>query len=121
MKKAGPKRTSGITRREFIGATAAATAFTIIPRHVLGGPGYTAPSDTLNIGLIGAGGHGSFLIDEIINAARRLPPQLGAVNVVACCDVDEKRASETTIRTAPFRAVNHAGFKRFPIMQELHC
>ena len=41
----------GVSRRDFIGAAAAtAAAATIVPRHVLGGPGYKAPSDKLNIG-----------------------------------------------------------------------
>jgi hypothetical protein len=35
-------------RRDFLKKTgAAALAFTIIPRHVLGGEGYTVPSDQL--------------------------------------------------------------------------
>jgi len=105
---------SGITRRRFIGAAAGATAFTIVPRHVLGGPGNAAPSETLNIALVGVGGHGAFLINEILSGVRGMPSDLGSVNVVAVCDVDEKRASETTIRRHPFTAYNHAGFKRFP-------
>ena len=39
-------------------STAAALAFTIVPRHVLGGQGYTAPSDQLTKGIIGVGGMG---------------------------------------------------------------
>src|SRR6185436_13191147 len=47
------------TRREFIGTTAAAAAgFTIVPRHVLGGPRFVAPSDKVSVALIGAGGQG---------------------------------------------------------------
>ena len=47
------------TRREFIATTsAAAAAFTIVPRHVLGGQKFVAPSDKVNVGLIGAGGQG---------------------------------------------------------------
>lgn len=47
------------TRRDFIKSTAAAiSTFTIVPRHVLGGPGVVAPSDKVNIALIGAGGQG---------------------------------------------------------------
>jgi len=38
-----------ITRREFISGAASVTAFTIVPRHVLGGPGKTPPSEKLNI------------------------------------------------------------------------
>lgn len=105
---------SKMTRRAFMGAASSLAALTIVPRYVLGGPGYTPPSETLNIGLIGAGGHGSFLINEILSGVKGRKRELGGVNVVAVCDVDEERASETTIRTLPFTAYNHAGFKRFP-------
>jgi hypothetical protein len=48
-----------ITRRKFVaGTTGAAFGAMIVPRHVLGGPGYTAPSDTLNFALVGCGGQG---------------------------------------------------------------
>ena len=44
-----------LSRRNFLGiSTTAAAAITIVPRHVLGGSGYTAPSDLLNVALIGA-------------------------------------------------------------------
>jgi predicted dehydrogenase len=46
------------TRREFIATTAATAAFSIVPRHVLGGTGFVAPSDKVNVALIGAGGQG---------------------------------------------------------------
>ena len=52
--------TEALSRRQFISQAAAATAaFTIVPRHVLGGAGYTAPSDKLNIAGIGIGGQGA--------------------------------------------------------------
>jgi hypothetical protein len=45
------------SRRQFV-KTAAATAFSfqIVPRHVLGGPGFTPPSEKVNLGCIGIGG-----------------------------------------------------------------
>jgi predicted dehydrogenase len=47
------------SRRRFIAtAASAAAAFTIVPRHVLGGPRFVAPSDKVNVALIGAGGQG---------------------------------------------------------------
>ncbi len=46
---------STLNRREFIGTSAAAAAFTIVPSRVLGGPGKVAPSDKLNMALIGSG------------------------------------------------------------------
>lgn len=46
-------------RRKFIKNMAVSAAgWMIIPRHVLGGKGFTAPSDKVNIGIIGAGGKG---------------------------------------------------------------
>ncbi len=48
-----------LSRRQFINSAALTSlAFTIVPRHVLGGPGYTAPSDKLNIAYIGCGTQG---------------------------------------------------------------
>jgi predicted dehydrogenase len=53
------KRSSGITRREFVTtAASAAAAATILPRHVLGGTGFVAPSDKVNVAIIGVGGQG---------------------------------------------------------------
>jgi predicted dehydrogenase len=47
---------SKMNRRNFIGKTAAgAAAVTIIPRHVLGGNGFIAASDRINLGYIGNG------------------------------------------------------------------
>jgi len=74
---------SRITRRKFIGAAASVTAFTIVPRHVLGGPGRTAPSEKLNIACIGVGGKG---FDDVRNVMSE--------NIVAICDVDTKHAAD---------------------------
>jgi predicted dehydrogenase len=66
-----------MTRREFVRDTAAvSTAFTIVPRHVLG-KGMTPPSDLLNIAGVGIGGMGR---TNLINLASQ--------NIVALCDVD---------------------------------
>jgi predicted dehydrogenase len=68
----------GLPRRDFLKSTAAAAAgFTIVPRHVLGGPGQTPPSDLLNIAAIGVGGMGR---SNLVNLATQ--------NIVALCDVD---------------------------------
>ena len=56
----------------------------VIPRYVLGGAGFIAPNERLNIAGIGAGGMGG---GDISTVAR-----LGA-NVVALCDVDDARAA----------------------------
>ena len=77
MKNNKPNPKAGITRREFVGAAAAATAFTIVPHHVLG---RTAPSNLINLAVVGSGGHGAFTVTQMLKA--------GGVNVAALCDVD---------------------------------
>ena len=72
-----------ISRRDFVVdlskiAAAAAIAPMIVPRHVLG-RGYRAPSDTLNLAIVGAGGMGMANAMEFIKAGE---------NVMALCDVD---------------------------------
>lgn len=57
---------SGLTRRNFIGTAATAAAgLTIVPRYVLGGKGYTAPSDLINVAGIGVGSQGGGDIQQI--------------------------------------------------------
>ena len=75
---------SGITRRQVVGAAASATALTIVPRHVLGGPGRTAPSEKLNIACIGVGGRGYPMAMNV-----------STENIVVLCDVDDRRAAKT--------------------------
>lgn len=76
-----------VTRREFVadagklalgGAVAAQGFPMIVPRHVLGGAGYQAPSDTVNIAVIGLGGMGG---SNAFDVAR-------TDNIVAVADVD---------------------------------
>lgn len=74
-----------VHRRAFLsGAAAAASVFTIVPRHVLGGPRFVAPSDKLNIGFIGAGGRGG---ENVI--------KFSSQTHAAFCDVDPERAKKT--------------------------
>src|ERR1041385_3774530 len=69
-----------ISRRKFVAGTASATLGPmIVPRHVLGGPGYVAPSDRLNIAVVGCGGQGMSDATELI---------LGNENIVDLADVD---------------------------------
>ncbi|UCD53031.1 MAG: Gfo/Idh/MocA family oxidoreductase [Phycisphaerales bacterium] len=70
-----------LSRRDFMGAAAAIGAFTVVPRHVLGGAGNTPPSEKLNIAGIGAGGQGA-------SDLRHMESE----NIVALCDVDWRRA-----------------------------
>lgn len=78
-------KNNSISRRRFLGTTAAATAFTLVPSHVVSGLGHRAPSDTLNVAGIGVGGQGR----------GDLRGMKDAVNIVALCDVDWKYAGKT--------------------------
>lgn len=74
------------SRRKFLqGTVATSTLFTIVPRHVLSGRRYIAPSDKLNIAAIGSGGKGADNIQKCFNS--------GSANIVALCDVDDKSAA----------------------------
>ena len=42
-------------RRQFLGGLAATSAFTIVPRRVLGGAGFLAPSDMIVLAQVGCG------------------------------------------------------------------
>jgi hypothetical protein len=60
------QNSANVSRRKFLSATGtAAAAFTIVPRHVLGGTGYQAPSDMINVAGIGVGAQGGFDIQRI--------------------------------------------------------
>src|SRR5262249_62355674 len=49
-----------VSRRRFVTGTAgAAFGAMIVPRHVLGGAGYLAPSETVNFAVVGCGGQGA--------------------------------------------------------------
>src|SRR5580693_387084 len=58
-KRANETVEKGLSRRKFLGQSAAtAMAISIVPRHVLGGPGFVPPSDKVNIAFIGVGSQG---------------------------------------------------------------
>src|SRR5436190_4051244 len=69
----------GLSRRKFMlaGATTAA-AFTIVPRHVLGGAGFVPPSEKITVAYIGCGTQG----------LREMPAMLAVpeIQIVAVCD-----------------------------------
>ena len=76
------------SRRDFIKkSTVAAATFLIVPRFVLGGRGYTAPSDQLVVGGVGAGGKGE---SDLAMFAKT-----GKVRIGALCDVDDRRAANS--------------------------
>ncbi len=72
-------RQQGTSRRRFIQLSATATAAaSVVPRHVLGGPGEPAPSERVNLACIGMGFQGLRMLPGIL--------QRGDVRVLAVCD-----------------------------------
>ena len=70
-----------LTRRAFVGtAAASAFAFTFVPRRAFGA------NERLNVAGIGVGGKGAGDVEDIARAG---------CNIVALCDVDERRAAGT--------------------------
>ncbi len=74
-----------LSRRSFLGGVAS-TAFAglVLPRHVLGGRGYIAPSDRVNVAGVGVGGMGGRNVSHVA------PTE----NIVALCDVDLARGQK---------------------------
>jgi predicted dehydrogenase len=87
------KETEGQTRRNFLKTSAIATAaFMIVPRHVLGGPGFLAPSDRLIVAGVGVGGKGQ---SDIAMFAKS-----GKADIGFLCDVHDSRAA-TSVKAFP--------------------
>lgn len=71
-------------RRDFIAKSVlGATAFTILPRHVLGGNGFLSPNDKINIGFIGVGKQSIGLMHNISNVKE--------THLLAAADVDQTK------------------------------
>lgn len=82
-----------VSRRRFLKTTAGSVAaFTIVPRHVLGGRGYTPPSETITRAVIGTGGMG--MAGHVTVNEDGKPPV-----TLAVCDVDEKHLAEAMKKT----------------------
>ncbi len=85
------KDKSAVSRRDFIKlSTSAAAGFMIVPRHVLGGKGFIAPSDKLMVAGIGVGGKGESDIAMF--------HQSGKAEIAYLCDVDDRRAANSVER-----------------------
>lgn len=75
-----------MNRRDFIGKTAfGAAAITILPRHVLGGNGFLAPSDRINLGYIGVGKQVPVLLHGLMGVPETM--------VIAAADVNSQKLS----------------------------
>ncbi len=94
------------SRRDFLKkSTLAAASFYIVPRHVLGGKGFVAPSDKLNIAAIGCGGKGW---SDIMGAFDN-----GRNNIVSLCDIDDRYLKQASDK---FPAASK--YKDFRVMME---
>ena len=90
-----------VNRRHFLAGAATAAALTIVPRHVLGGPGQTPPSAKLNVAGVGVGGMGFGDIRSVAGLGE---------NIVALCDVDHRHA-EKAFKAFPDAKV-HTDFRK---------
>lgn len=99
MQKRKTTRPSTLSRRSFLEKGMIASSFFIVPRHVLGGVGYTAPSDRLNLAAIGAGGKGA---SDIRNASVN-----GRERVAALCDVDFSGSARSSAEAFPDAKLYH--------------
>ncbi len=72
------KKDTNFNRREFLGLTSSALAFSVVPRHVLGGTEHVAPSDKITLGLIGCGTQQLSELTELITDPR--------IQIVSVCD-----------------------------------
>jgi predicted dehydrogenase len=103
-----------ISRRAFVGGVATAAGVMIVPRRVLGGPGYQAPSDTVNVATVGyVHGMGTSNTNACADAK---------ANIVALCDVDESEAAMLKMKRSKTpildRLPNAARYKDFRVMLE---
>jgi predicted dehydrogenase len=88
-------RTGKFNRRRFLGSAASAFAFTYIPSRVFGA------NERLHVAGIGVGGKGAGDIRDLADVG---------CNIVALCDVDQRRAADT--QQAFPRAKTYTDFRR---------
>jgi predicted dehydrogenase len=67
-----------ISRREFMGSAVVSGVFTIVPRHVMGGNGYVAPSERITLAHIGMGTQGFNELGGLLEDP--------GIQIVAVCD-----------------------------------
>jgi predicted dehydrogenase len=87
------KPSTQVSRRQFVGTVATAAGITIVPRHVLGA-GFQAPSDTVNVAIVGyKHGMGTANLMNVVKTDK----------IVALCDCDESKEADAAVaRRKPF-------------------
>jgi predicted dehydrogenase len=95
------KKTVSISRRKFLGTSAAAIAgLTIVPSRTVSGLGYIAPSDKLNVAAVGIGGKGASVISAVSKTE----------NIVSLCDVDWSQRVQRVFDAHP-KARRHKDYR----------
>jgi predicted dehydrogenase len=100
-----------VSRRGFARTLATAAGFTIVPRRVLGGTGYQAPSDTVNVAVVGyVHGIGTYNLNTMARTD----------NIVALCDLDESAAAQAALARSGVleRHPTAARYKDYRVMLE---
>ncbi|MBT3378401.1 MAG: Gfo/Idh/MocA family oxidoreductase [Lentisphaerae bacterium] len=78
-------------RRTFLRTTLpAASVFSIVPRHVLGGPRHVPPSEKITHAVVGVGGMGNGHVSYVLRDRQ--------AKLLAVCDVDEARLARAVAR-----------------------
>ncbi|MBS1661682.1 MAG: Gfo/Idh/MocA family oxidoreductase [Bacteroidetes bacterium] len=85
-----------LSRRQFLRTTAVLPAIFIVPRHVLGGKGYLAPSDKITLGFIGCGRQGFGLKDAFLKTEE--------VQILAASDVYTNKRDTFAAKVNEFHA-----------------
>ncbi len=110
-----PKQPNHLSRRNFVKNTlTASVGIMIIPRFVMGGKGYTAPSDKITLGFIGTGKQSRGLVKGFASRAQ----------VLAGADVDSKKLALFQQITEKLYAdakeqTQYKGFTAYADFQEL--
>ncbi len=84
-----------MNRRDFLQQSAIASTFFIVPRYVLG-RGFTAPSDRINLGIIGCGKQSAHLQNSFLSTNQ--------VEIVAASDVYKSKLTRCIERTSKYYA-----------------
>lgn len=95
--KNNKKASAQLSRRQFLRQSSIVTAgVLIVPRYVIGGKGYTAPSDMISLGFIGTGKQAMGLQGSFLRT--------GEAQVVAACDVYQTKVQRFTDKANAFYA-----------------
>jgi predicted dehydrogenase len=109
-RKLNEPRSLDLSRRKFLlTGGAAATAFAVAPRHVLGGPGFVAPSEKVTLAYIGCGTQG---LREMLGILT-----MPEIQLVAVCDpvkegYDYVDWSKDGLRSEIAKALNQPDWKK---------